>query len=759
MGDKAGPWREHGLTQQEYEAIVKLMEREPNYEELSLFGVMWSEHCSYKNSRAQLRKFPTTGPQVIQGPGENAGVVSVGNGLGVAFKMESHNHPSAIEPYQGAATGVGGIIRDIFAMGARPVASLNSLRFGRLDNNRTRHLLSGVVAGIAGYGNCMGIPTVAGEVYFHPAYQGNPLVNAMSVGLVDADKIFRGQATGVGNIVMVVGARTGRDGIKGASFASEELSDSDPDKRPNVQVGDPFMEKLLLEATLEILEAGLVIGLQDLGAAGLTSSASEMAGRAGNGLYIDIDKVPLREEGLKPWEIMLSESQERMLLVVDPAKVEAIEKIFDKWDLTAAAIGRVTDDGRFTVRRGEEILASVPAGLLTDNAPVNIRPWNEPAYYQIRKKADLSATRDYGDWTGLLKKLLAWPDICSKRWIYEQYDHMVGANTVLRPGADAAMLRLPVQVPEKSEDPSQTGPAQIQRVKGLALCCDCNSRYVFLDPWRGGAIAVAEAARNVACTGARPLALTNCLNFGNPENPEIYWQFVKATDGLAEAARELDTPVTGGNVSFYNEYNGQPIPPTPTIGMVGLLDDLDKRVDSGFKAAGDLVALVGRTKEELGAGTAHFLLTGRDEGEVPVIDLKEARRLNDFLVTAANRELLHSAHDCSEGGLAVTLTESALAGNLGFALKWTTDVSVAAALFGESQSRVVISLGPDQRERVEKLAEEFDLPVVFLGLTGGDEVRLTVNGQTLAAPLAELADIYHNSLAEMVSLSASETVN
>ncbi len=738
MSHPNNPWREHGLTKEEYELIVQLMGREPNYEELSLFGVMWSEHCSYKNSRAQLKKFPTTGPQVIQGPGENAGVVSVGDGLGVAFKMESHNHPSAIEPYQGAATGVGGIIRDIFAMGARPIASLNSLRFGRLDNNRTRHLLSGVVAGIAGYGNCMGIPTVGGEACFHPAYQGNPLVNAMCVGLVDADKIFKGAATGVGNIVMVVGARTGRDGIKGASFASEELNDADADKRPNVQVGDPFMEKLLLEATLEILEQGLVVGLQDLGAAGLTSSASEMAGRAGNGLYIDIEKVPLREEGLKPWEIMLSESQERMLLVVLPDKVPAIQKIFDKWDLTAAAIGEVTGDGHFTVRRGAEVLASVPAGLLTDRAPVNIRPWAEPAYFEARKTADLSALRGYGDWAGLLKKLLASPNICSKRWIYEQYDHMVGLNTVLRPGGDAALLRLP------------------GTKKGLALAADCNGRYVYLNPRRGGAIAVAEAARNVACVGARPLALTNCLNFGNPENPEIYWQFIQATDGLAEAARELDTPVTGGNVSFYNEYNGQPILPTPTIGMVGLLEDIDRRVSPDFKRSGDLVFLVGRTREELGASEAHYLLTGRDEGEVPEIDLAEARRLNDFLVAAAGRELLCSAHDCAEGGLAVTLAESSLAGNLGLDLNWTADTSVAAALFGESQSRVAVSTTPDRRAALEALAREAKLELTFLGTVGGDTFRLTVGGETLEAPLAELAALHQGSLAEMVALSTTE---
>ncbi len=735
MNPQATPWKEHGLTKEEYARIVELMGREPNYEELALFGVMWSEHCSYKNSRAQLKKFPTKGPQVIQGPGENAGVVSVGDGLGVAFKMESHNHPSAIEPYQGAATGVGGIIRDIFAMGARPIASLDSLRFGSLDHPRTRRLLRGVVAGIAGYGNCMGIPTVAGEVYFHPDYQGNPLVNAMCVGLVPADKIFKGSATGVGNVVMVVGARTGRDGIKGASFASEELSDGDPDKRPNVQVGDPFMEKLLLEATLEILAADLVIGLQDLGAAGLTSSGSEMAGRAGNGLYIDVAKVPLREEGLAPWEIMLSESQERMLLVVDPAKVPAVEKIFAKWDLAAAAIGEVTGDGRFTVRRGDEVLASVPAGLLTDQAPVNVRPYAEPAYFAERKKADLSATRNYGDWADLLKKLLASPNICSRRWIYEQYDHMVGLNTVVRPGADAAVLRLP-------------GPGN----KGLALACDCNSRFVYLDPRRGGAIAVAEAARNVACTGAKPLALTNCLNFGNPGNPEIYWQFVLATDGLAEAARALDTPVTGGNVSFYNEYNGRAIPPTPTIGMVGLLDDLDHLVTANFQAAGDLVALVGETREELGGGEAHFLLTGRDEGEVPEIDLAVARRLNDFLVAAAGRKLLRSAHDCADGGLAVALAESVMSGRIGAELEWTPTTSVAAALFGESQSRVVVSLAPENRGPFVALAREYNLPATFLGRVGGPALRLTVGGDRLDLPLNELVSLYENRLAEMVEV-------
>ena len=729
------PWREHGLTEEEYRLIVELMGREPNYEELALFGVMWSEHCSYKNSKAQLRKFPTAGPQVLQGPGENAGIVDVGEGLGVAFKIESHNHPSAIEPYQGAATGIGGIIRDIFAMGARPIASLDSLRFGELSNNRTRRLLSGVVAGIAGYGNCLGIPTVAGEAFFHPSYQENPLVGAMCVGLVRTDRIFRGAATGIGNVVMVVGARTGRDGIKGASFASEELSASDPDKRPNVQVGDPFMEKLLLEATLEILERNLVVGLQDLGAAGLTSSGAEMAGRAGNGLYIDIARVPLREEGLAPWEIMLSESQERMLLVVEPARAPEVMEVFDKWDLAAAAIGEVTGDGFFTIRRGGEVLAQVPAELLTDRAPVNIRPVREPAYFQERQKADFRAVREYGDWADLLARLLASPNLASRRWIYEQYDHLVGLNTVIRPGGDAAVLRLP-------------GTA-----RGLALTFDCNSRYVYLNPRLGGAIAVAEAARNMAVTGARPLALTNCLNFGNPENPEIYWQFVQATDGLAEAALALGTPVTGGNVSFYNEYNGRAIFPTPTIGMVGLLADLADRLTIDFKEAGDLVFLVGETREELGASEVHYLLTGRDEGEVPALDLDVAQRLNEFLIEAAARRLLRSAHDCAEGGLAVALAESALAGRVGVELDFDLGVSPAAALFGESQSRAVVSAGREKADGLAALARVFDLPLTRLGRVGGEVFRLTAGGAKLSVPWAELARRHQDSLAEMVALT------
>ena len=727
---KENELKENGLTEEEYGLIKSLMRREPNSLELALFGVMWSEHCSYKNSKAQLRKFPVEGPQVIQGPGENAGVVRLSDGIGIAFKMESHNHPSAIEPYQGAATGVGGIIRDIFAMGARPVASLNSLRFGDLENTRTKELFRGVVAGVGGYGNCIGIPTVGGEVFFHPSYHGNPLVNAMCVGLVEEGKIFKGQATGVGNVVMVVGARTGRDGIKGASFASEELSDKDPDKRPAVQVGDPFMEKLLLEASLEVLAAGLVVGLQDLGAAGLTSSGAEMAGRAGSGLYIDVDKIPLREEAMEPWEIMLSESQERMLLVVEPEKVLAIKTVFEKWDLAAAAIGEVTGDGCFSIRKGREVLASVPSEFLTDQAPVNIRPFSEPDYFQLRKKDDMSALRNHGDWEGLLKKLLASPNIASKSWVYGQYDNTVGVNTVVRPGSDAAVLRLP------------------DTAKGLALTADCNSRYVYLDPWRGGAIAVAEAARNVACSGAKPLAITNCLNFGNPEKPEIYWQFVQATDGMAEACRQFKTPVTGGNVSFYNEFDGNAIYPTPTIGMVGVLENVFDHMTSSFKKEGDLVVLVGKTLEELGATEAHFLLTGRDEGAVPALDFERERNLHAFLIEAAQKKLLRSAHDCSEGGLAVALAESAIQGNLGVCLNWEGDTSNAATLFGETQSRAVVSLDPSGWNETEELLRKHFLPHTRLGTVSSDPAfELVYNGEKLVScPLRVLASLWKETL-------------
>jgi phosphoribosylformylglycinamidine synthase len=729
QNENENTWKEHGLTEGEYRRILELMGRRPNYLELALFGVMWSEHCCYKSSKNQLKKFPTTGPQVLQGPGENAGVVDLGEGWGVAFKMESHNHPSAIEPFQGAATGVGGIIRDIFAMGARPVASLDSLRFGEISNPRVKALLNGVVAGIGGYGNCMGIPTVAGETCFHPAFQGNPLVNAMSVGLLRTDRIFRGRADGIGNIVMLVGARTGRDGIKGASFASEELSDQDPDKRHNVQVGDPFMEKLLLEATLEILEQDLVVGLQDLGAAGLTSSGCEMAGRAGSGLYMDLDRVPLREQGLADWEMMLSESQERMLLVVEPAKAEAVRMVFDKWDLLSTAVGEVTGDGCFTLKRGERVIATIPAAYLTDQAPVYSRESAEPAYFRKLKKADLSPVRNCEDFKGLLEKLLASPNLSSRHWVFEQYDCSVGLNTVTGPSGDGALLRVP------------------GTRKGIALSCDCNSRYTYLDPYLGGAIAVAESALNVAVTGARPLAITNCLNFGTPDNPEIFWQFVKATDGLADAARALDTPVTGGNVSFYNEYDGRAIHPTPVIGMLGLLEDLDCRMTYHLKKPGDLVILIGRTREELGATEAHFFLTGRDEGPVPALDLALAARLNAFLVKSASMRLLESAHDCADGGLAIALAEAAFPLELGLDLTWKGEITAAATFFGESQSRVVASVTPENFTKAAELLSSFDLPFSTLGRVGSDGIfSVKYNATHVSAPITELKALWRGAL-------------
>ncbi|MDR1545198.1 MAG: phosphoribosylformylglycinamidine synthase subunit PurL [Deltaproteobacteria bacterium] len=735
MTDIIGPWTEHGLTEDEHARVVELLGRVPNRLELALFGVMWSEHCGYKNSRALLAKLPVDGPQVLQGPGENAGVVDLGDGLAAAFKMESHNHPSAIEPFQGAATGVGGIIRDIFAMGARPTASLNSLRFGEPDDPRVKRLLNGVVAGIAAYGNCMGIPTVGGDLQFNPSFQGNPLVNAMCLGLLRSDRIFRGQASGPGNLAMLVGARTGRDGIKGASFASEELSDHDHDKRPNVQVGDPFMEKLLMEATLEILEAGLVVGLQDLGAAGLTSSGAEMAGRAGNGLRLDLERVPLREEGLSPWEIMLSESQERMLLVVEPRRAAEVEAIFEKWDLQAAVVGQVTDDGLFAVRLHGEVLAAVPAELLTDKAPVYVRPQKEPAYFRRLRQADLSAVPEHRDWSGLLLRLMAAPNLCSRRWVYEQYDHMVGLNTVLRPGGDAAVLRLP------------------DSRKGLALTSGCNSRWVYLEPRLGAAAAVAEAALNVAATGARPLALTNCLNFGNPENPEIYWQFAQAIDGLAEAARRLGTPVTGGNVSFYNEYDGRAIQPTTTIGLIGLLDDVELRTPHFFREPGDLVVLLGRTLEELGGSEAHRLLTGRDEGPPPSLDLDLAAALNALLPQAAALRLLRSCHDVSDGGLAAAVAECCFPLDVGVELDFRLPVSAGAAFFGESQSRALVSLAPGAFQAFQDLAAARGVPTTLLGRTA-DHGRLTMrcNADVLSLELAELKEAWSSALPRAAAL-------
>ncbi|MGI5911875.1 MAG: phosphoribosylformylglycinamidine synthase subunit PurL [Syntrophomonadaceae bacterium] len=713
-------YKEMGLLDEEYEQIKEIMGREPNYLELGMWAVMWSEHCGYKNSRALLKKFPTKGSQVIQGPGENAGVVDIGDGQALVFKIESHNHPSAIEPYQGAATGVGGIVRDIFTMGARPIASLNSLRFGELDDPGVREVFSGVVAGIAGYGNCLGIPTVAGEVYFHPCYRGNPLVNAMCVGLVNTEEIALAVANEAGSPLMIVGAKTGRDGIHGATFASEELSESSQQKRPSVQVGDPFMEKLLMEACLELIKEDLVAGMQDLGAAGLTSSIAETASKKGMGVEIDVLKVPRREQGMSPYEVMISESQERMLIVPHQGNEERIKEIFDKWGLDATAIGKVTDSGMFRVFAGEQLVGEVPVEALTAGCPVYVREGIEPSYYQEAQNFDLNSLLP-GNCQEALEKLLAVPSIASKKWVYTQYDYQVMTNTSVVPGdGDAAVLRVK------------------GTTKGVAMTTDCNSRFVYLDPYRGGILTVCEAALNLACVGARPLALTNCLNFGNPEKPHIYWQMQKAIAGMAEAARVLGTPVVSGNVSLYNETAAGAIYPTPVVGMVGLINDINHRCDMVFKDEGDCIIMLGRWRDELGASEYLYTCFGLESGSVPQVDLDEEKRLIDMLLELNNEGLLSSCHDISDGGLAVTLAESAIKGNKGFEIQVpNNNQRWDGVLFSEAPGRAVVSVKDNQLEALMAIAKRYDIQVQVLGWVKGTDmvymdgdqeiIRLNVN--------------------------------
>ncbi|MCL5981308.1 MAG: phosphoribosylformylglycinamidine synthase subunit PurL [Firmicutes bacterium] len=728
---KAGFWRELGLKDQEYEMIVDILGREPNYVELGMYSVMWSEHCSYKNSKEVLRTFPTTGERVLQGPGENAGIVDIGDGLAVCFKIESHNHPSAIEPYQGAATGVGGIIRDIFTMGARPIALLNSLRFGPLSDPRARYIMGGVVAGIAGYGNCIGIPTVGGEVYFDRCYQGNPLVNAMCVGLLEKDKIKRGQAAGIGNAVILVGARTGRDGMHGVTFASEELSEASEERRPAVQVGDPFMEKLLLEACLELIDSHDLVGIQDLGGAGLTCATSEMASRAGTGMEIELDQVPCRETGMTPYEIMLSESQERMLLVVEPAKEERVHQVFRRWGLDATTVGRVTADGDLRVRMGGQVVAEVPARSLAEEAPVYCPEYREPSYLQETMALNLSAIPDVTDTGSTLLALLASPNIASKEWVWRQYDHMVRTCTVVLPGSDAAVLRL-------------RGTK-----KGLAMTCDCNSRYAYLDPYTGGKIAVAEAARNLVCSGAEPLAVTDCLNFGNPEKPEIFWQFRSCVAGISEACRVLGTPVTGGNVSFYNETNGEAIFPTPTVGMVGLLDDVKLRCTLDFKQTGDLLVLLGETFTELGGSEYLAVQHGLVRGRPPALDLGKEQALQKLVLAAIRQGLVASAHDLSEGGLAVALAECCFGHSLGAAVTLNSgNLRTDALLFGESQSRILLSLPEEKLTALQDLAAVAGVPLQKLGHVGGETLEISVDGRLLVdVPVILMRDKWREAIA------------
>jgi len=718
----------HGLIPEEYQKILKILGREPTYTELGVFSVMWSEHCSYKSSRHYLKLLPTEGPRVLQGPGENAGVVDIGAGLAVAFKMESHNHPSFIEPYQGAATGVGGILRDIFTMGARPIASLNSLRFGSIDHPRTPYLLSGVVAGIGGYGNCVGVPTVGGEVYFDECYNGNILVNAFTLGIMKKKRIFTGIAKGVGNPVIYVGSKTGRDGIHGATMASESFSEEKEQRRPTVQVGDPFTEKLLLEACLELMEKDCIVGIQDMGAAGLTSSSSEMAGRGGSGIELDLSRVPLRESGMTPYEILLSESQERMLLVATKGTEDEVKRIFDKWDLDAVVIGQVTEDHQFRAHFNGAEIVRVPITALTKEAPVYQRPAARPSNIDEFQQLDLSAVQEPEDLAATLKLLLGSPNIALKEWVYRQYDHFVRSNTVIAPGADAAVIRV------KGTQ------------KGLALTVDGNSRYCFLDPYVGGVLTVAEAARNLACVGARPLGLTDCLNFGSPENPEVMWQFAEVIRGMRDACMALKVPVVSGNVSFYNETDSKPIYPTPTVGMVGLLAKLKRVVTPWFKFPGDIVVLLGRTREELGGSEYLKLIHGLVKGTPPWIDLKLEEAVQNCCLEAIDRGILRSAHDISDGGLAVSLAECCIGGPdrpLGVRIETHEMIRGDALLFSESPSRIVVSLEEKNLAQLQELAAELRVPMHVIGTVGG--ARFVIQ-PLLQLPVEELRSIWAHGL-------------
>jgi phosphoribosylformylglycinamidine synthase len=687
-----------------------------------MFSVMWSEHCSYKSSRVHLKKLPTTGPRVVQGPGENAGAVDIGDGLVAVFKMESHNHPSFIEPYQGAATGVGGILRDIFTMGARPVALMDSLRFGELNDPRVRRNMEGVVAGIAGYGNSIGIPTVGGEIAFDECYTGNPLVNVFCLGLARADEIVKGVAKGTGNPVYYVGSKTGRDGIHGATMASAEFDENSSEKRPAVQVGDPFMEKLLLEACLEVMRTDALVGIQDMGAAGLTCSTCEMGSRGGAGIDIDVTHVPQRETGMTPYEIMLSESQERMLLVAKQGREAEVERIFEKWDLHAVRIGRVTNDGMLRVKERGTVVAEIPNRALTDQAPVYRRPMQRPEYLDQVARLDLEAiTRTSGDAPRELLTLLASPAIASKRWVYRQYDHMVQTNTISLPGLGAGVVRV------KGTE------------RALAMSLDGNGRYCYLNPRSGAALAVAEAARNVACMGARPLGATNCLNFGNPERPPIMWQFAQAVEGIGEACRALSVPITGGNVSLYNETDGRAIYPTPVIGVVGLLEHASRVVDRRFKESGDVIVLLGAGRPELGGSEYLKAVHGLVRGAPPALDLAAERALQSLLVSLAADRLVRSAHDCSDGGLAITLAEccfgtQGVGGEASMASVNTAAgpaVDEAAALFGESASRAVVSVTTSNLADVLQRAAAHSVPARAIGETGGNRLRIAMDGRTI----------------------------
>ncbi|HLH53655.1 MAG TPA: phosphoribosylformylglycinamidine synthase subunit PurL [Verrucomicrobiae bacterium] len=780
--------QKHNLTLEEYEKAKAILGREPRYTELGIFSVMWSEHCSYKNSRPLLRTFPTKSPRILVGAGEeNAGIIDIGDGLAIAFKIESHNHPSAVEPFQGAATGVGGIIRDIFTMGARPVCSVNSLRFGPITGSahqgeteadlvRNRRLFSGVVSGIAHYGNCFGIPTIAGEVYFDKSYEGNPLVNAFCLGVLRHDQIVRGAARGVGNPVFYVGPATGRDGLAGAAFASQDLTEESAEQqRGAVQVGDPFMEKLVCEACLELLATGAVAGIQDMGAAGLTCSTCETAARAGTGIEIDLAKVPQRAPNMTPYEIMLSESQERMLIIVQKGREDEVKRIFDKWDLPWAEIGRVTDTGRMVVRNHGEICADIPAKKLADEAPVYQREAREPEYLQAVREFNLAQVPPLTDPVAILKTLLAWPSIASKNWVYRQYDHMVRDGTAVCPGSDAAVLRIKDDsLPASAAGDGSTGRSP---EKYIAVSVDCNAAYVYLDPYEGSKTVVAEAARNLACSGAVPLGVTDNLNFGNPFKPDIFWQLRESVKGLAEACRAFNTPVTGGNVSLYNQSPAGPIDPTPTVAMVGIIEDPRWITTQWFKDEGDAVIVLGEpldSKDPLqGLGGSAYLqvIHHLKTGTPPRCDLEKENELQLALRGLIQSGLVKSAHDCSEGGMAVALAESCVSQQIaretprligarielpGSAqANGTAGASyrLDALLFGESQARIVITTRPVDAVKVVERAKLLGVPAARIGVVGGNELAIKVGDQTFSWPVAELYDAWWNSIARAMKAS------
>ncbi len=707
----------HGLTHDEYERVVDILGRTPNLVELGIFSVMWSEHCSYKTTRKWLSTFPTTGPQVICGPGENAGVVDIGDGQAVIFKMESHNHPSFIEPFQGAATGVGGILRDVFTMGARPIALMNALRFGAPENAKTRHIVNGVVAGIAHYGNCVGVPTVGGEAIFHASYNGNPLVNAMAVGLADADKIFYAKASGVGNAVIYFGAKTGRDGIHGATMASAEFDEKSEEKRPTVQVGDPFTEKLLIEACLELMATDAIVAIQDMGAAGLTCSSLEMASKGELGITLHLDQVPVREMAMTPYEIMLSESQERMLMVVKPGREDVAYGIMKKWGLACAVIGKLTDTGRMVLTMGDEIVCDIPVAPLSDEAPKYDRPYTlTPARVVIAPEA--VEARDLGQ---SLAALMASPDIASKRWIYTQYDHMVMNDTLARPGGDAAVVRI-------------HGTS-----KALAITTDCTPRYVYADPAMGGKQAVAESWRNLTAVGAEPLAITDCLNFGNPQKPEIMGQIVGAINGMAEACRVLSYPVVSGNVSLYNETHGQGVQPTPAVGGIGLLRDAGKRVGSAFTEVGHSILLIGETVGHLGSSLYLREILGREDGAPPPVDLAVEKKHGDFVRgLIADGRLVSACHDLSDGGLLVALAEMCLPRGIGAQVRFNTELPLHAYGFGEDQARYLIAVPAEAKSEVLVRLNQANIAFTDLGRTIAD---LLIVEDTMRVPVAHLRDL------------------